>query len=63
MKTVEIVNTAKGIYVTRRYCGMNQGRQYFTLIAPPDMGPRAAKKFLKEVAEAKEKYIREWIGE
>ena len=63
MKTVEIVNTAKGCYVTRRYCGMNQGREYFTKIAPADLGVRKAKKFLAEIEQNKNKYITDWIGE
>lgn len=63
MKTVEIVNTVNGCFVTRRYCGMNKGRQFFTKHAPADMGVRKAKQFLKEVEQAKEKYIKEWTGE
>lgn len=63
MKTVEIVNTTKGCYVTRRYCGMNQGREYFTKIAPANLGKIKPKDFLKEVEQHKQKYIKEWIGE
>lgn len=63
MKTVEIVNTVNGCFVTRRYCGMNKGRQFFTKIAPADYGVRKAKKFLEEVEQAKQKFITEWVGE
>lgn len=63
MKTVEIVQTVKGCFVTRRYCGMNKGREYFTKVAPQGMGVRAGKKYLAEVEQAKEKYIHDWIDE
>lgn len=29
MKTVDMVKTAKGYYVTRRYCGQNKGAEFF----------------------------------
>ena len=63
MKTVEIVNTTSGCFVTRRYCGMNKGRQFFTKIAPAGMSIRKAKKYLEEVEQAKTHYINEWVGE
>lgn len=63
MKTVEIVNTVNGYFVTRRYCGMNKGRQFFTKHAPADMSVRKAKKYLEEVEQAKANYINEWVGE
>lgn len=63
MRTVEIVNTTNGCYVTRRYCGMNQGRRFFTKVAPADLGKIKAKDFLKEVEQDKQKYIKEWTGE
>ena len=63
MKTVEIVKTANGTYVTRRYCGQNKGREFFTAKAPQDMGKREAKKYLEKVELAKQAYIKEWTGE
>lgn len=53
MKTVEVVITDKGWYVTRRYAGTNHGAQFF-----PFDGKKKGSKF----AEAKDKYINEWIG-
>ncbi len=29
LKSAEIVKTATGYYVTRRYCGQNKGREFF----------------------------------
>lgn len=29
MKTIDVVVMPKGFYVTRRYCGLAQGREYF----------------------------------
>lgn len=63
MRTVEIVKTAKGVYVTRRYCGMNKGREFFCSVAPADMKKTDAKNFLSDIEQAKEKYIHEWTGE
>lgn len=55
MKTVDIVTTAKGWYVTRRYCGMNKGAQFFAF--------GTKKKERKAADEAKDKYVKEWVGE
>jgi hypothetical protein len=55
MKTVEIVETATGWYVTRRYCGRNKGAEFFPF------GVKRAEK--KANAEAKDKYIKDWMGE
>ena len=63
MKTVEIVKMPKGYYVTRHYCGRNNGMRFFPTVAPETMKKREQKKFLQENAEAKEKYIKEWVGE
>ena len=63
MKTVEIVNTARGCYVTRRYGSQNKGREFFSFIAPDGMKKKDAKKFLADSAEAKEKYIKDWMGD
>ena len=62
MKTIEIVNTVNGCFVTRRYCGMNKGRQFFTNVAPDSMKKREAKAFLAKVAQDKDEYIRAWVG-
>lgn len=62
MRTVEIIKTAKGCYVTRRYCGQNKGREFFFSVAPIDMKKREAKNFLAEAEKAKEKYINEWVN-
>lgn len=54
MKTVEVVITDKGWYVTRRYAGMNNGAQFF---------PFGEKKKDRETAEQdKDDYIHEWLG-
>ena len=55
MKTVDVVTTAKGWYVTRRYCGMNKGAQFFAF--------GTKKKERKAADEAKDKYVKEWVGE
>lgn len=55
MKTVEIVNTSHGCFITRRYCGMNKGRVYF----PNVEGKIKNNKRNKEI----EKYIKDWTGE
>lgn len=53
MKTVDVVIRNKGWYVTRRYCGMNQGNKFF---------PYGTKKKERKNAEAaKNAYIKEWI--
>ena len=62
MKTVEIVKTATGTYVTRRYCGQNKGRAFFYSIAPASV-KTGKKAFVKAQAEAQDKYIKEWTGE
>ena len=55
MKTVDVVVTAKGWYVTRRYCGQNKGREFF---------PYGEKKKERKAAEAaKDAYVKEWVGE
>lgn len=60
MKTVEIVKTANGIYVTRRYCGMNKGREFFYSIKPAHIKNVTKKEFLKTENEKMDKYIHEW---
>ena len=61
MKTVEIVKTANGTYVTRRYCGQNKGREFFYSVAPASV-KTGKKTFIKEQAKAQENYIKEWVG-
>lgn len=60
MKTVEIVKTSNGDYVTRRYFGQNKGREFFFTVAPA--GTKNKREFLKVNKENKEKYIKEWVG-
>ncbi len=48
MKTVEIVKTAKGFYVTLRYCGQNKGREFFPIKSSVDAAEKRAKKYAKE---------------
>jgi len=55
MKTVDVVITAKGYHVTRRYCGMNQGNKFFPF--------GTKKKERKAAEEAKDAYVKEWVGE
>ena len=55
MKTVDVVKMAKGYYVTRRYCGMNKGTAFFPF--------GTKKKERKEAEEAKDAFVKEWIGE
>lgn len=62
MKTVEIVKTANGTYVTRRYCGQNKGREFFYSVAPASV-KKGKRDFVKAQTEAKDKYISEWVGD
>ena len=55
MKTVDVVIMNKGWYVTRRYCGQNQGSQFFAF--------GTKKKERKAAEDAKDTYVKEWIGE
>jgi hypothetical protein len=55
MKTVDVVKMAKGWHVTRRWCGMNQGSCFFPF--------GTKKKERKAADDAKDKYVKEWIGE
>ena len=55
MRTVDVVITEKGWYVTRRYCGQNKGAEFF---------PYGAKKKERKAAEeAKNLFVKNWIGE
>lgn len=62
MKTVEIVKTAKGEFITRRYCGQNKGREFFYSVAPDSVKTKK-REFLKTEQEKKEKYIKDWTDE
>lgn len=55
MKTVEIVKTLNGCYITRRYCGMNKGRKFFPNV-------KGKTKNTERDNEMK-KYVTEWTGE
>lgn len=64
MKTVEIVKTANGTYVTRRYCGQNKGRAFFYSIKPASIKTDLTKpQFIKDQKEKMAQYIKEWTGE
>ena len=62
MKTVEIVRTAKGTYVTRRYFGQSTGREFFYTEVAPVSVKKGKRAYIKEQCEKKEKYIKDWIG-
>lgn len=58
MKTTEIVKTANGYYVTRRYCGQNKGMQFFPFKKKVERGqPRW--NGLKEA----QNWAKDWTGE
>ena len=63
MKTVEIVKTATGTYVTRRYCGQNKGREFFYSIKPASVKDMKKKEYLDDQKDKMDKYIKEWTGE
>ena len=64
MKTVEIVKTATGTYVTRRYGGQNKGREFFYSIKPTNVKTTLTKpQFIKDQKEKMNQYIKEWVGE
>ena len=63
MKTVEIVKTATGTYVTRRYGGQNKGRAFFYSIKPASVKDMKKKEFIDDQKAQMEQYIKEWTGE
>ena len=63
MKTVEIVKTAIGTYVTRRYGGQNKGRAFFYSIKPASVKDMKKKEFIDDQKAQMEQYIKEWTGE
>ena len=64
MKTVEIVKTANGTYVTRRYYEQNKGREFFYSIKPTSVKEKITKTEYVEREKAKrDKYIKDWTGE
>lgn len=62
MKTVDIVKMEKGWHVTRRYCGMNKGTEFFPTVAPVGMKKTEAKEFLAQAAKNKDAFIKGWVG-
>lgn len=62
MKTVDVVATANGWFVTRRYCGQNKGREFFST-KPVGPGKKAAKEARAMAERARDEYIRIWTGE
>ena len=63
MKTVEIVKTATGTYVTRRYCGQNKGRAFFYSIKPATVKGMKKKDYINDQNAKMDAYIKEWVGE
>lgn len=63
MKTVEIVKTSTGTYVTRRYGGQNKGRAFFYSIKPASVKDMKKKEFIDDQNAKMEQYIKEWTGE
>lgn len=62
MKTVDVVATANGWYVTRRYGGQNKGREFFST-KPAGPSKKAVKEARDRAERARDEYIREWVGE
>lgn len=62
MRTVEIVKTNNGYFVTRRYAGQNNGREFFYTKAPEKVKTKK-REFIKAQMAAKDKYIHDWTGE
>lgn len=63
MKTTDIVKTANGYYVTRRYCGQNKGMAFFYSIKPASVKGMKKKDYLDDQKNKMDKYIKEWTGE
>ena len=61
MKTVEIVKTATGYYVTRRYCGQNKGRAFFYSTKPDSVKDMKKKEFIDDQKDKMNTYIKEWV--
>ena len=55
MKTIDVVKMEKGYHVTRRYCGQNKGSQFFPF--------GKTKKDRKAAEEAKDAFVKAWVGE
>lgn len=70
MKTVEIVKTAKGWHVTRRYCGQTRGAEFFSTEVKDWGKAKTDKQRKAKIDEAyqkavddKDAYIKKWMGE
>lgn len=65
MKDVEVVKTARGWHVTRRYCGRTMATEFFSTVIPADIQgkKRKIKEFLTAVEARKNAYVHEWTGE
>ena len=65
MKSVEVVKTARGWHVTRRYCGRTMGTEFFSTVIPVDIQgkKRKMKEFLAGVEARKNAYVSAWTGE
>lgn len=69
MKTVEVVVTAKGWYVTRRYGGQNKGAEFFSFVAKnldqykkKSDRQAAIQKAYNDAVMAKDNFIKAWMG-
>ena len=63
-KTVEIVKTARGWHVTRRYCGRTIATEFFSTVIPENIQGKKnkIKGFLEEVEQKKNSYVTAWVG-
>ena len=68
-KTVEIVKTAIGWHVTRRYCGRSIATQFFSTVAKDldkkkteSAREKAIKKASEDAVKAKNDYVQAWVG-
>ena len=63
MRTVEVVKTARGWHVTRRYCGRTMGTEFFSTIIPEKIkGKGKIKAYLEEVEAKKNDYVTAWVS-
>lgn len=60
-KTVEIVKTAKGWHVTRRYCGRTVASAFFA-ITPEKQTKKALKEATEKAEAARDAYVQEWVS-
>lgn len=68
-KTVEIVKTARGWHVTRRYCGRSVASKFFSTVATgleklksERAIQNAIKKAYEDAEKSKDEYVTAWVG-